>query len=398
MKASAHDASRLSMLAAALEEMRGSNKAGLHVARAPGRVNLIGEHTDYNDGFVLPIAIDRDVLMVGRRRPDRQVKLYSMDYQQLNAFSLDEITFDTSMRWSNYVRGVLDVLQEEGYALRGMDLAVTGNVPQGAGLSSSAALETATASIVSALCDLEIEPVRMARLAQRAENRFVGVQCGIMDQFVSRLGRHAHALLIDCRSFEYRHIPWLSTRLRLLVADTRVQRGLVDSEYNKRRRECEAGVKALAKVLPEIMALRDVSVEQFQEHAHILDPEVRSRCEHVVCENARVLEAVEALESGDWKHLGNLMYASHESLRDLYQVSCPELDAMVEIALGVDGVYGARMTGGGFGGCAIALVDEQAQEALEQAIWQRYPEITGRQPQLLPTGAADGAQTWQWEQ
>ena len=386
---------RLQRLVGAFQTRCGPvNTSEIWVARAPGRVNLIGEHTDYNDGFVLPIAIDRDVLMVGALRSDSRVKVFSLDYEQTNEFSLNDITRDDAMRWSNYIRGVLDVLQKEGYALAGMDIALTGNVPQGSGLSSSAALEVATASLVSALCDLDISPVSMARLAQRAENEFVGVQCGIMDQFISRLGQEDHALLIDCRSYEYRHIPWSATTVRVLVADTRVERGLVDSEYNKRRQECEAGVEGLSQHLPGITALRDVSVEQFQEYSSVLDPVVRARCEHVVYENERVLAAVDALESADWPRLGALMNASHESLRDLFEVSCLELNRMVEIARDVPGVYGARMTGGGFGGCAIALVDEDAQEELQEALWRRYPEMTGRQPQLLPTGAADGARVW----
>ncbi|MGI6081794.1 MAG: galactokinase [Limnochordia bacterium] len=395
--ASVDDADRVSMLVAALRQHCGPGDARPHVVKAPGRVNLIGEHTDYNDGFVLPIAIDRSVIMAGRCRPDRQVRVYSVDYQQLNEFSLDDIAVDNVMGWSNYIRGVLFVLQNEGYELGGLDLAVTGNIPQGAGLSSSAALEIATADMATALFDLKIEPVDTARLAQKAENEFVGVQCGIMDQFVSKLGRKDHALLIDCRSLEYRHIPWLSDQVRLLIADTRVQRGLVDSEYNRRRQECEEGLQALSKVLPGITALRDVSISQFREHAHLLDPVVRSRCRHVIYENARVLEAVAALESGDWVHLGQLMYASHESLRDLYEVSCPELNAMVEIAQSVEGVFGARMTGAGFGGCAIALVQERALENLEEAILRRYPEMIGRDPKLLRTGVAEGARSWLWE-
>ena len=395
--ASVDGTNRVSMLIAALEKNCGTSDAQVHVAKAPGRVNLIGEHTDYNEGFVFPIAIDRNVIIAGRRRSDRRVRVYSADYEQLNEFSLDDIAFDKQMAWSNYIRGILAVLQDAGCELSGMDLVVTGNIPQGAGLSSSAALEIATADIATALCDLTIDPVDTAKLAQKAENEFVGVQCGIMDQFVSKLGRKDHALLIDCRSLEYRHIPWLSDQVRVLIADTRVQRGLVDSEYNKRRQECETGLQALSQVLSGITALRDVSISQFREHAHILDPVVRARCQHVVYENARVLEAVEALESGDWVHLGQLMYASHESLRDLYEVSCPELNAMVEIARSVEGVYGARMTGAGFGGCAIALVEERALEDLEKAILRRYHEMTGRDPQLLHTGVASGAHTCFWK-
>lgn len=366
----------------------------LCVAIAPGRVNLIGEHTDYNDGFVLPIAIYREFVLVGARRTDRQVRVYSMDMDQEALISLDDLRFDENLRWSNYVRGVFSVLQAAGHTLTGMDVVMSGNVPQGSGLSSSAALEVGVLVLTQALSGLNISGVEGARLCQKAENTFVGVNCGIMDQFISRLGKQDSALLIDCRSLEYRLIPWKSDKVRLLVVDTRAERGLVDSEYNQRRQECEAGVAALAKVIPGVRALRDVSVQQLAAYADRLAPQVRARCEHVVGENQRVLDAVAALEAGDWNRLGALMYASHESLRDLYQVSCKELDLVVDIARTIPGVYGARMTGAGFGGCAIVLVAEEAVENLQQAIKTRYTASIGREPGLLLTGAADGARTF----
>ncbi|HHT27133.1 MAG TPA: galactokinase [Firmicutes bacterium] len=390
MSATGADA-RVQSVIAAFKARYGENSAEYQVAIAPGRVNLIGEHTDYNDGFVLPIAINRDMLLVGAPRNDRQVRVYSLDMQQENVVNLDDITFDESMRWSNYVRGVLHVLQEAGYSVAGMDMVMTGNVPQGAGLSSSAALEVGVLMLSSCLSGFTVPGVEAAKLCQRAENNFVGVNCGIMDQFISRLGAENSALLIDCRSLSYRHIPWSESQVRLLVVDTRVKRGLVDSEYNRRRSECETGVKILAQVIPGIRALRDVSLEQLQTYKHLLPDSVYARCLHVVGENQRVSAAAQALENNAWSRLGSLMYESHADLRDLYQVSCRELDLVVELAQTVSGVYGARMTGAGFGGCAIVLVQEEAVESLQDVIRSKFTAETGHEPGLLLTGAAAGA-------
>jgi galactokinase len=382
---------RVQSAIAVFNDRYGENQTPYRVVIAPGRVNLIGEHTDYNDGFVLPIAINRDMLLVGALRSDRQVRVYSIDMQQENNINLDDITFDQNMRWSNYVRGVLHVLQEAGYPVAGMDMVMTGNVPQGAGLSSSAALEVGVLMLSSSLSGFTVPGVEAAKLCQRAENTFVGVNCGIMDQFISRLGAQDSALLIDCRNLDYRHISWSGDRVRLLVVDTRVKRGLVDSEYNQRRCECEKGVEILAQLIPGVKALRDVSLEQLHSYKHLLSDRVFARCMHVVGENQRVLDAVQALKKGDWQRLGALMYESHASLRDLYQVSCRELDLVVELAQAVPGVYGARMTGAGFGGCAIALVQKEVVESLLDVMSSKYAAETGYEPGLLLTGAAAGA-------
>ncbi|HHW10503.1 MAG TPA: galactokinase [Firmicutes bacterium] len=383
---------RLSRLVAGFQARLGPRSPGeLFAARAPGRVNLIGEHTDYNDGWVLPIAITRDVLMVGAARDDERVRLYAMDLADEVAFDLAENAFDDRHTWSNYIRGVIDVLQRRGFTLRGMDIAFTGNVPRGGGLSSSAALEVAAVMLLKALCGLEIPPLEDIKMAQQAENEFVGVRCGIMDQFISRLGRRHHALLIDCRTLEYRQIPWPADDVQLLVVDTKVERGLAGSAYNQRRLECETGARILAEKLPHVKALRDVTEEQFAAQAALLDEVVRRRCAHVVGENSRTLAAAKALAAGDYAKLGRLMIASHESLRDLYEVSCRELDAVVEIALATEGVYGARMTGGGFGGCAIALVAAGALSRLAANLRREYPKVAGHLPGLLPTIAGDGA-------
>ena len=360
--------------------------------RAPGRVNLIGEHTDYNDGFVLPVAIDRDVLVAARPRRDRTVRLYSLNFGARSRFSLDAIERARARSWSNYVRGVALYLQEEGISLRGMDAVVDGNVPIGSGLSSSAALEVASATALLALSEAELDAVRKALLCQRAENRFVGVNCGIMDQYISALGRAGHALVIDCRSLEYELVPLTGGDVRVVVADTTVRRGLAGSEYNVRRRQCEEAVQTLGQLLGrDVRALRDVSVAELEAHKEALPEVNRRRAEHVVAENARTLEGVAALRGGDLARFGELMNASHVSLRDLYEVSCVELDTIVEAAWKVPGVLGARMTGAGFGGCAVALVREQAIAEFQASVGAAYRSKTRREAQFYVCQVVDGS-------
>ncbi|MBN1640452.1 MAG: galactokinase [Anaerolineae bacterium] len=360
------------------------------VVRAPGRVNLIGEHTDYNDGYVFPIAIDRSVLVAASARSDRTVRLYAADFGEGDRFSLDDIEHAPVHRWSNYQRGVAAVLQERGLPLPGLDVAVASDVPIGAGLSSSAALEVAMAVTWQALAGFALERTELALLCQRAENTFVGVNCGIMDQFISALGRKNAALLIDCRTLDYRP-AFLPQDVSVVIMDTTVQRGLADSAYNTRRAECEEGVRLLAAHLPGITALRDVPLDAFAHHAHALPENVRQRCRHVITENARVLEAIEALDRGDAPRFGGLMNASHVSLRDDYQVSCAELDTMVEAAWDAPGVFGARMTGGGFGGCAVALVESDRADAFSQQVGAAYAAATGLSPNLYICTAEAGA-------
>ena len=379
-------------------------RAAAFIARAPGRVNLIGEHTDYNEGFVLPIAIDRDVTLIGAPRADRLVRLHSVNFNQDAEFPLDAIAPDPAAAWSNYARGVADVLQKDGAILTGFDAVLYGDVPIASGLSSSAATEMATIMAFTAACTSETVPpseassnlarggasplrdaTHAALLAQRAENQFVGVNCGIMDQFISSLGKAGHALLIDCRSLGYELVP-MPQGVTLLVVDTTAPRTLAGSAYNQRRSECEQGARILG-----VSALRDVSVEQFEQRRTELPPIVANRCAHVIYENQRVLDAVAALKRGDIAAFGALMDQSHHSLRDLYEVSSRELDAVVDIARGVPGVFGARMTGAGFGGCAIALVDHAAAQALADRISSEYPRRTGRTPNIYPSIASDGA-------
>jgi len=358
---------------------------------APGRVNLIGEHTDYNDGFVLPIAIERAIVYAGRPRADRTVRLYSREFDDTCTFSLDHLEKDGAHSWADYVKGVAWVLQEEGFALKGFDAVVGGDVPVGAGLSSSAAMEVGAAMAFVHVSEIEIEPKRLALLCQRAENRFVGVNCGIMDMFISRLGRQNHALLLDCRSLETEQVPIPDVSVRFVVANTNKPRSLVTSEYNARRAECERGVELLRAFVPGAQALRDIPADIFALHREDLPELTARRCGYVIAENERVLATVAALKRGAMEEVGRLMYASHEGLRDEYEVSCGELDALVEIARGVRGVYGSRMTGAGFGGCTVTLVEERAVESLAQAIAEEYPKRTGLRADVYVCEVGDGA-------
>jgi galactokinase len=360
------------------------------VVRAPGRVNLIGEHTDYNDGYVLPVAVDRSAFVAAAPRGDRQVVLHALDFGESTKFPLDDIRPDQAQTWSNYQRGVAYFLEERGITLPGLNAVIGGDVPIGSGLSSSAAVEVTTAYTWQVLAGFEMSRVELALLCQRAENEFVGMNCGIMDQFVSALGQRDHALLIDCRSLDHQPVP-LPTGVAIVVADTMKRRGLVDSEYNTRRRECEEGVRILQRYLPEVQALRDVSVAQFKTQSSKLKAQnVRHRCRHIIYENERVLNSVAALQAGDLAAFGQLMNESHISLRDDYQVSCVELDIMAEAAWRVDGVYGSRMTGAGFGGCTVSLVAEEAIEDFRAQVATTYEEATGIVPQIYVCRAEDG--------
>jgi galactokinase len=368
------------------------------VVRAPGRVNLIGEHTDYNDGYVLPVAIDRNILMAAAPRPDRQVVLHALDFDQWTEFSLDDIRHDDQHPWSNYQRGVAFFLQERGFELRGIDAVISGDIPVGSGLSSSAAVEVAAAYAWQVLSGFPLNRVELALLCQQAENEFVGMKCGIMDQFISALGQRDHALLIDCRTLEHEVVKLGSGEsspaplATIVVCDTMKRRGLVDSEYNARRQECEEGVRLLRKHLPGIKALRDVSPDQFERYQGDLPEVVRRRCRHIVYENERVLQSVEALKGVDLLTFGRLMNESHVSLRDDYQVSCRELNVMVEAAWQVEGVYGSRLTGAGFGGCTVSLVAGEAVERFRAHVATEYQATTGVEPQIYVCSVEDGVE------
>ncbi len=351
---------------------------------APGRVNLIGEHTDYNDGFVLPAAIDRHVLMAISPRADRQVHLVAADFPARTSFDLDGIDHDLGERWSEYQRGVAWALQEAGHRLRGLNAVLVSDVPVGSGLSSSAAIEVAMAYAFQVVSGLELDGVERALLCQKAENQFVGMNCGIMDQYIVSLGKRGHALLIDCRSLEYTLVP-VPPGCDLVICDTKKRRGLVDSEYNRRRQECERGAASLGA-----RALRDVAPEAFAARQGELDAITRKRCRHVITENQRTLDAVEALRRDDVASFGKLMNASHTSLRDDYEVSCEELDIMVEAAQGQPGTLGARMTGAGFGGCTVNLVLSEHTPAFVRQVTQAYTQATGVAPDVYVCQAEDG--------
>ncbi len=372
-------------------EVFGSGGGELAFVRAPGRVNLIGEHTDYNDGFVLPMAIDREIITAFQPRSDRLVLLYSYNFSSSCRFSLDEIKYEEKEGWANYVKGVIYFLQERGVRLSGMNMVLEGNISLGAGLSSSAAVEVATVFSLYLLNGFEWKPIEMIKLCQRAENEFVGVNCGIMDQFVSLLGERNKALFLDCRTLDYELIPLPEEGLRIVVCNTMVKRGLADSEYNKRRKECEEGVSYLKRYLPHIEALRDVEADDFERYKGSLPEVIRKRCQHVIEENGRVIQSVAALKEADWGRFGQLMNESHGSMRDKYEISCPELDLMVEIAGETEGVLGARMTGGGFGGCTVNLVEKNKIAGFKKRVSQGYREKTGISPEIYVCRAGEGA-------
>ncbi len=360
--------------------------------RAPGRVNLIGEHTDYNDGYVLPMALAFAIEMSGRRRPGPEVRVRSADFGETVAFRIDRpIEPDRAHPWSNYVRGVLWALAQAGVKLDGMDLAFGGDIPQGAGLSSSAALEVATAVVARALLGFELQGPRLARLCQQAENDFVGMKCGIMDQFISLMGRADHALFLDCRSLEHQLIPLELDDHVVAIIHSGVKHELVASEYNTRREECGAGLAAIRRRFPAVAALRDATLEQLAAVSGELSPTLQRRCRHVITECGRVLESTAALRRGELARFGQLMNASHDSLRDDYEVSCPEIDLLVSLARKVKGVAGARITGGGFGGCTVNLLPRAAVSHLEAEVLAPYERQVGKKARLFVTRAADGA-------
>jgi galactokinase len=367
----------------------GSRRADVHVVRAPGRVNLIGEHTDYNQGLVLPAAIDLEIRIAYVPTDDRQVHLRRLDDDERDSFDLD-MPRTPAGTWLDYVAGTAWALAEAGLPMTGLHGVIASTLPPNAGLSSSAAIELASAWALLSDAAAGVDPFRLAQLCQRAENGYVGVQSGLMDQFASSCGVAGAAVLLDCRSLDWRAIP-LPPEVVLVVCHTGSTHHLGSSEYNLRRSQCDAAVAVLAATDPAIRSLRDVTPEVLSAAADRLDPVAYRRATHVVTENARVEATVEALAAGDIAAVGRLFAASHASLRDLFEVSSPELDAMVEIATEVPGVVAARMTGAGFGGCTINLVRPHAVDALRAAVDAEYPRRTGLTPMVLPVHAADGA-------
>lgn len=360
------------------------------VFRCPGRVNLIGEHTDYNQGFVFPMLIDQETHVALAARRDKLIRVYALNKQKGVILDLSKPSPKRAPLWHRYIEGTLKVLMEKGYQLTGADVMIYSDVPMGAGLSSSAAIEVALGYAFLSLSGYEVNLKELAFAGQAAEHRFVGTQCGIMDQMVCSVGRQGHAVLLDCRSMEVEHIPLNMQQYTVLITDSKVKHALASSEYNTRRAECNEGVKLLQRYLPTIHSLRDVSPEDLAAHIQHLPLLIAKRCRHVVSENARVLQAAQYLKSGNMQAFGQLLYASHASLRDDYEVSCKELDILVEIAHGLPGVYGSRMTGGGFGGCTVSLVLSEQVETFKANMLQAYASQTGKQADIYIAHANAG--------
>ena len=358
-------------------------------AAAPGRVNLIGEHTDYNDGFVLPMAIDRYTVVAGDRNANREVTIHSVTTGETASFSVRSKIQRGKPGWSNYVRGVIAGCQERGLKIGGFDAVIDSTVPFGGGVSSSAALEVATATLLEAMAGENLQPIEKALLCQQAEHQFAGVPCGIMDQFTSVLAQQDHALLLDCRSRTAKPVSMADPDITVLIINSNVRHKLVDGVYASRREQCETAARIL-----KVPALRDATLKQLTEARDAMDPVEFRRARHVVTENDRTLQAARFIQSGSWSKVGELMYASHASLRDDYEVSCPELDTIAETAQSIgenEGIIGCRMTGAGFGGCAVSLVRTQALKGVTRKLQEAYENITGNMPAIFSSRPAGGA-------
>lgn len=357
----------------------GGEASDIAVFHAPGRVNLIGEHTDYNGGYVFPAALTFGTTLLIRKRSDNQLGLATTNFPASKQFSLETIIYDEADDWMNYPKGIVNELQQSGIVFKnGYDLLFHGEIPNGAGLSSSASIEVVTAYALQTLEGLEADTVKIALLAQKSENEFNGVKCGIMDQFAVANGKKDHAILLMCDTLQYELVPFDSGSYKLVIGNTNKRRGLVDSAYNERRSQCEQAVMELQAAFPELTLLGQLTLEQFNSAKHLIKDEVvQKRAQHVVEEIDRVLKSIKALQGNDLAQFGQLMNGSHDSLRDLYEVTGAELDAMVAAARQIDGVLGSRMTGAGFGGCTVSLVHEDSVETFQTEVGRKYKEETG---------------------
>jgi galactokinase len=361
---------------------------------SPGRVNLIGEHTDYNGGHVFPCALSFGTYAAARLRRDKKIRLYSGNFEDLGIveFDLDTLEYEEAHDWANYPKGVLKVFKDEGYAVEnGFEAFFFGDIPNGAGLSSSASIELAASVILKGLFRLDVDMISMVKMSQKAENQFVGVNCGIMDQFAIGMGKKSKAVLLDCNTLKYEYAPVELNNASIIIANTNKRRGLADSKYNERRSQCERALSQLQKKL-EIKSLGELSLEEFEENKHLIENEIdRKRAKHAVYENQRTLEAVSCLEAGDIEKFGQLMNESHISLRDDYEVTGSELDALVESAWDEEGTIGSRMTGAGFGGCTVSIVKNENIDGFIKNVGERYTERTGLIADFYIASIGDGA-------
>lgn len=375
----------------------GESAAEPRVFHAPGRVNLIGEHIDYNGGYVLPAALEFGTTLVIREREDGIIRLSSTNLPEEAELKVDEIGLKKTGEWTDYPVGVMVELAKRGFPVsRGFDLFYHGEIPNGAGLSSSASIEVVTGYGLLSMGGYDRDTVEIALLSQAAENNFVGVNCGIMDQFAVANGKHDHAILLMCDTLEYKHVPFQTGSYKLVIGNTNKRRGLVDSKYNERREQCAAALERLKSCKPDLGYLAELTPSQFEDFKSALtDDTVRDRAQHVVEENARVLASVEALTNNDLEEFGRLMNLSHDSLRDLYEVSCEELDVMVEEARKIPGTLGARMTGAGFGGCTVSLVHEDSVDAFVKQVGENYTARTGLTGEFYVCGVGEGVEELQ---
>ena len=380
-----------SQVARQFQEIFGTN--GALLVRSPGRVNLIGEHTDYNNGFVLPAAVDKAIYLAIQRRTDDELHLFAMDLGQSYRGPVRPPLSPSALHWPNYILGVVEQLQGMGFTIGGFNCVFAGDIPLGAGMSSSAALENAVIFALNHLFQLGLDPMTMVRLSQKAENEFVGLQCGIMDMFASMFGRKDQVIRLDCQSLEYTYFPFKAAGLRILLLDTQVEHSLASSEYNVRRKQCEAGVRLVQKHHPGVKSLRDVTLEMLAAHVAPVDELIWRRCSFVVEENERVLSGTGDLLRGDLAAFGKKMYASHEGLSKKYEVSCKESDWLVEQVKDIPGVIGARQMGGGFGGCTINLVQAEVIDALAARMAPEYKRVMNRELKWYIGQIEDGTST-----
>ncbi|MGI6084975.1 MAG: galactokinase [Acetivibrionales bacterium] len=375
----------------------GGSSEQIRMFTSPGRVNLIGEHTDYNGGFVFPAALTLSTTIVARPSADNRIKLIAIDLEKMVEADLDNLSQYKSLNWGNYQLGVADELKKAGFNIRGCELMYDDKVPLGSGLSSSAAIEVATAIALVSLGDEAIgktkalDMVEIALISQKAEHDYVGVKCGIMDQFASAMGKKEHAIFLDCKDLSYEHVPLKLDGYALVIGNTNKKRSLGEGKYNERRAQCEAGLEILRRVFPQAANLRDISIFDYESHKKMLSDEtIRKRVEHIIYENQRVLDSVKALKEGNVKLFGKLMDQSHNSLRDLYEVTGKELDTLVEEARKIEGVLGSRMTGAGFGGCTVNLVADRRIEEFILRVGKAYKEKIGYEASFYISNIGDG--------